>query len=138
MMVYITRRERFNAAHRMYNANWSDEQNMEVYGKCSNPNWHGHNYTLYVTVCGHINPATGYLMNLKTLSRIIRETIIEPLDHRNMNVEVPFMQGKVASSEMLIVSIWQVLQPLLVPEGAELHRIKLEETENNFVEYFGG
>lgn len=138
MKVYLTRRERFNAAHRMFNPEWTDSKNLEVYGKCSNPNWHGHNYNLYVTVCGHINPETGYLINLKTLSRIIREDVIDLIDHKNMNIEVPFMAGKVASSEMLVVSIWEVLSPLLKVEGVELYCVKLEETENNVVEYYGG
>lgn len=138
MKVYLTRRERFNAAHRMFNPEWTDNKNLEIYGKCSNPNWHGHNYDLFVTVCGHINPETGYLINLKTLSRIIREDIIDLIDHKNMNIEVPFMKDKVASSEMLVVSIWEVLYPLLEVEGVELYCVKLAETENNVVEYYGG
>ncbi len=134
-MIYLTRRERFNAAHRMFREEWSDEKNMEVYGKCSNPNWHGHNYELYVTVKGELNPEIGYVVNLKTLSKIIKEQVVDKIDHKNMNVEVDFMEGKIASSENLAISIWDVLEPYIKELGIELHSIKLEETENNFIEY---
>lgn len=134
-MIYLTRRERFNAAHRMFREDWSDEKNLEIYGKCSNPNWHGHNYTLYVTVKGEMEPDIGYVVNLKTLSKIIKEQIIEKIDHKNMNVEVDFMKGKIASSENLTIAIWDVLEPHINKLGIELHCIKLEETENNFIEY---
>lgn len=136
-MIYLTRRERFNAAHRMFKPEWDDEKNLEVYGKCSNPNWHGHNYNLYVTVKGDLNPETGYLVNLKTLSRIIKEEVIEQIDHKNMNIEVPFMKGKIASSENLAIAIWELLEPEIMALGIELHCIKIEETENNIIEYFG-
>ncbi|MDD3666405.1 MAG: 6-carboxytetrahydropterin synthase [Bacteroidales bacterium] len=95
-MIYITRRERFNAAHRLFRKDYTDEENLKVFGKCSNPNWHGHNYVLYVTVKGEINPETGFLMNLSDLSRIIRERIVEKVDHKNINLEVDFMAGKYA------------------------------------------
>lgn len=134
-MIYLTRRERFNAAHRMFREDWSDEKNLEIYGKCSNPNWHGHNYTLYVTVKGEMEPDIGYVVNLKTLSKIIKEQIIEKIDHKNMNVEVDFMKGKIASSENLTIAIWDVLEPHINKLGIKLHCIKLEETENNFIEY---
>lgn len=136
-MVYLTRRERFNAAHRMYQPQWSDEKNLEVYGKCSNPLWHGHNYVLYVTVKGNINQETGYVVNLSELSKIIKKEIIDPLDHKNINLEVSFMQNKVVSSENLAVAIWQVLEPCIRELGIALHCIKVEETENNYVEYYG-
>lgn len=136
-MIYLTRRERFNAAHRLYRPDWSDEKNSEVYGKCSNPNWHGHNYILFVTVKGEIKPELGYVVDLKTLSRIIREKIIDRLDHKNLNLEVDFMKGKIASTENLAISIWEELQPHLRGLDIDLHRIRLEETENNFVEYYG-
>jgi len=136
--VFLTRREHFNAAHRMFQSGWSDEKNLEVYGKCSNPNWHGHNYTLFVTVKGEINPEIGYVVNLKTISKIINELVIEQLDHKNINIEVDFMKGLVPSSENLAIAIWGQLEPYIHQLGIELHCVKIEETENNFVEYYGG
>lgn len=136
-MIYLTRRERFNAAHRMFRSDWDDARNNEVFGKCSNPNWHGHNYTLFVTVKGELNPETGYVINLKTLSKIINEHIVEKVDHKNINLEVDFMQGRIASSENLAIAIWEVLEPKIKEIGAQLHSIKIEETENNTIEYFG-
>jgi 6-pyruvoyltetrahydropterin/6-carboxytetrahydropterin synthase len=136
-MIYITRRERFNAAHRLFKPEYSDEHNLEVFGKCSNPNWHGHNYTLFVTVKGDVNPDTGFLVNLKDLSAIIDQQVIEKLDHRNINLEVDFMTGKLASTENLAIGIWQELAEPISLIGASLHSVKLYETENNFVEYLG-
>jgi len=136
-IAYITRRERFNAAHRLYREDFTDEQNLETFGKCSNPNWHGHNYVLYVSVAGSVDNNTGFVMNLKTLSRIIREKIIDKLDHKNINIEVDFMHNKLASTENLAVSIWDELYEPVKAAGAQLHKIRLEETENNYVEYFG-
>lgn len=136
-MIYITRRERFNAAHRLFRADFSDAQNLEVFGKCSNPNWHGHNYELFITVKGKINNSTGFLVNLKTLSKIIRKTVIAKLDHKNINLEVDFMQGKLASTENLAVGIWHELSDHIQLLGAELHCVKVSESENNFVEYYG-
>lgn len=136
-MIYITRRERFNAAHKLYRQEWSDEQNLEIFGKCSNPNWHGHNYELYVTVKGEINPETGFVIDLKELKKIITVYVTNELDHRNINLDVDFMKGKMASTEVLAVTIFEVLKPHIENQGALLHSIKLYETENNFVEYFG-
>ncbi len=136
-MIYITRRERFNAAHRLYRPDFTDEKNMEVFGKCSNPNWHGHNYELFVTVKGEINPETGFLINLKNLSQLVRERVTDKLDHRNINLEVEFMQGKTASTEGLAVAIWSQLEQPIRDLGAELHCIRIHESENNSVEYFG-
>ncbi|MEE4259394.1 MAG: 6-carboxytetrahydropterin synthase [Bacteroidales bacterium] len=136
-MIFITRRERFNAAHRLFRPEYSDEKNLEVFGKCSNPNWHGHNYELFVTVKGEIDPTTGFLVNLKKLSVIIRDQVIEKLDHKNINIEVDFMQGKLASTENLAVGIWQELMPHVTALSAHLHCVKVVESENNFVEYFG-
>lgn len=136
-MIHITRRERFNAAHRLYRPDFTDEQNMEVFGKCSNPNWHGHNYELFVTVKGEVNPQTGFLINLKDLSRIVRERVTEKLDHRNINLEVDFMQGKFASTESLAIAIWEQLDAPVKAMGAELHCIRLHESENNYVEFYG-
>jgi 6-pyruvoyltetrahydropterin/6-carboxytetrahydropterin synthase len=136
-MIYLTRRERFNAAHRLYREDWSDEKNMEVFGKCSNPNWHGHNYVLYVTIRGELKPELGYVVDLKVMSRIIRQYIIDKLDHKNLNVEVDFMKDRMASTEQIAMAIWEELEPHITDLGVELHRVRLEETENNFVEYFG-
>jgi 6-pyruvoyltetrahydropterin/6-carboxytetrahydropterin synthase len=136
-MIFITRRERFNAAHRLFKPEYSDEQNLHIFGKCSNPNWHGHNYTLFVTVKGEVNPETGFLVNLKDLSALIESSILEKLDHRNINIEVDFMAGKLASTENLAIGIWNELDLPIAQMGAALHCIKVYETENNFVEYFG-
>ncbi|HSW68242.1 MAG TPA: 6-carboxytetrahydropterin synthase [Bacteroidales bacterium] len=136
-MVYITRREHFNAAHRLYSEDFTDEQNLRVFGKCSNPQWHGHNYVLFITVKGEVNPDTGFVVNLKNLSNLIRELVIEPLDHRNINTQVPFMKGKLASTENLAIAIWQQLETPVELMGGTLHCVKLYETENNYVEYYG-
>lgn len=136
-MIYITRRERFNAAHRLFRPEYSNEKNLEVFGKCSNPNWHGHNYELFVTLKGEISPETGFLINLKKLSDVIREHAIEKLDHKNINLEVDFMKDKLASTENLAVGIWQELDPYITALSARLHCVKVVESENNFVEYFG-
>ncbi len=136
-MIYITRRERFNAAHRLFRHDFTDEQNLEVFGKCSNPNWHGHNYELFVTVKGNIDDNTGFLVNLKSLSKIIKQFIICKLDHKNINLEVDFMEGKFASTENLSVGIWNELEQQIMELGADLHCVKVVESENNFVEYFG-
>ena len=136
-MVYLTRKERFNAAHRLFRPEYSDEENLRIFGKCSNPNWHGHNYTLLVTVKGEVNKETGFVIDLKKLSRIINEKVIEILDHRNINLEVPFMKGKLASTENLAIGIWNELYEDIRNQGVLLHCVKLEETENNIAEYFG-
>jgi 6-pyruvoyltetrahydropterin/6-carboxytetrahydropterin synthase len=135
--MFITRRERFNAAHRMFREDWTDEKNLEVFGKCSNPNWHGHNYTLYITVKGDISPETGFVVNLKDLSKLIKTRVIDKVDHKNLNLEVDFMKGMIVSSENVAVAIWNQLEEEVRAIGAELHSVKLVETENNFVEYFG-
>ncbi|MFH1159886.1 MAG: 6-carboxytetrahydropterin synthase [bacterium] len=136
-MVHITRREQFNAAHRLFREDFSDEENLRVFGKCSNPNWHGHNYTLYLTIKGEVYPQTGFVANLKDVSHLIQEKIIDKLDHKNINLEVDFMQGKLASTENLAVAIWAELEPGIRNLGAEVHCIRIEETENNSAEYFG-
>lgn len=136
--VYITRRETFNAAHKLWRPEWSDEKNQEVFGKCSNHNWHGHNFKLYITVKGVPHPETGFVMNLKVLSVLIREHIIEALDHKNLNLDVPFLEGIMASTENMAIAIWDILDPLVQQHGGEMAKIKLIETENNFVEYYGG
>jgi len=135
-MVYLTRIEHFNAAHKLYNPEWSREKNDEVFGKCANDNWHGHNYELYVTVKGSADPATGFLFDVKKLSLIIKEYVIEKLDHKNLNMDVDFMKDKMCSTENLTIAIWQQLAPHL-PGGVQLHCIKLYETPKIYVEYFG-
>lgn len=136
-MVYITRRERFNAAHKLWDPTWDQATNEKVFGKCSNPNWHGHNYDLYVTVKGKINPERGWVIDLKDLSNLIDKKVIQALDHKNLNLDVPFMKGKWASTEVLAVEIWNILASDIQAMGATLHCIKLMETENNYAEYYG-
>ena len=136
-MIYITRRERFNAAHMLWNYIWNEQKNIEVFGKCANKNWHGHNFELFVTVKGDVNVDTGFLVNLKDLSKIIKEKVIDKLDHKNLNLDVDFMKDKMASTEVLAIAIWQELEANIMQLGATLHCIKVQETENNFVEYFG-
>lgn len=135
-MVYLTRLEHFNAAHKLYNPAWSREKNDEVFGKCANDNWHGHNYELYVTVKGEPDSDTGFLVDVKKLSVIIKDHVIEKLDHRNLNMDVDFMQGQMCSTENLAVGIWKQLEPHL-PGEIKLHCIKLYETPRIYVEYFG-
>ncbi|MEY3350544.1 MAG: hypothetical protein RIQ50_655 [Bacteroidota bacterium] len=133
---YLTRKEHFNAAHRLFNPSWSKEKNDEVFGKCANENWHGHNFELYVTVKGTPHPDTGFIVDAKLLSSIIKEHIVDQLDHRNLNLDVPFMQGKLCSIENLVYGIWQQLEPH-IPKEVALHCIKLVETPRIFVEYYG-
>ena len=135
-ILYLTRREHFNAAHKLYNPAWSKDKNDEVFGKCANENWHGHNFELFVTVKGSPSLETGFIFDAKMLSKIINTYVIDILDHRNLNVDVPFMQGKMCSIENLIYEIWLQLEPHM-PEGVKLHGLKLVETARIFVEYFG-
>ena len=136
--VYITRREHFNAAHKLWREDWSDEKNEEVFGKCSNKNWHGHNFEIFVTVKGKPNPDTGFVINLKDLSKIVKELVVEPLDHRNLNLDVPFLAGKLASTENMVIEIWKLIEQPIREAGGVLCRLKLVETGNNYVEYYGG
>lgn len=136
-MIYLTRRERFCAAHRMFRQDWSDEENQKIFGKCSNPNWHGHNYVLWVTVKGESSPEHGFVMNINILKQLILENVISKIDHKNINLEVDFMKNKIATTENIAVAIWDVLKPLIEKEGALLHCVKIEETENNSIEYYG-
>lgn len=137
-MVYLTRRERFNAAHRLYREEWSDEKNFEIFGKCSNPNWHGHNYELFITVKGNVNPATGFVINLKQLSKIVREKVIQKIDHKNLNLDVDFMAGKITSAENIAIAVWEEIEEDVNQLDCEMHCIKVVETENNSIEYYGG
>jgi 6-pyruvoyltetrahydropterin/6-carboxytetrahydropterin synthase len=135
-MIYLTRHEHFNAAHKLYNPGWTEEKNREVFGKCANENWHGHNYELIITIKGNINSETGFLMDARELSEIIQEHVCEKLDHRNLNVDVDFMSGKLASTENLAVGIWHQLEPHMPPD-VKLHCVKIYETPRICVEYFG-
>ncbi len=134
--MYLTRREHFNAAHKLYNPDWSREQNDVVFGKCANENWHGHNFELFVTVKGSPSTETGFVVDAKLLSKIINTYVIDLLDHQNLNVDVDFMRGKICSIENLVYGIWQQLHPNM-PAGVSLHKIQLVETPRIFVEYFG-
>lgn len=136
-MIYITRRERFNAAHKLFREEWSAEKNLEIFGKCANPNWHGHNYELFVTVKGEVDPQTGYVLDLKILKDIVRKYVVDKLDHKNVNLDVDFMYGKMASTEVICMEIFNQLEPHIKDAGVVLHRVKLVETENNYVEYYG-
>ena len=136
-MVYITRRERFSAAHILKRDEWTDQKNFEVFGKCSNPNWHGHNYELFVTVKGEMNPETGFVANLSEISMILKDKVIRWVDHKNLNLDVPFMKGRLTSTENLAVAIWDQIQPEIDKLGCALHCVKLRETENNYAEYYG-
>jgi len=134
-MVYVTRRETFSASHRLFDPSLTDAQNEKVFGKCSNPNGHGHNYELEVTVAGEIDGATGFVLDLKDLKLLIREYVISHVDHKNLNVDVPFMKGVMPTAENIAVKVWEVLEPH-VSKG-RLHAVRLRETENNVVEYRG-
>jgi 6-pyruvoyltetrahydropterin/6-carboxytetrahydropterin synthase len=136
-MVYLTRVEHFNAAHRLYNEHWSEEQNVAVFGKCSNANWHGHNYELHVTIKGQPNPDTGFVFNAKTLGDLIKDVVVEKVDHRNLNLDVDFMKGVFTSAENFAMGIWDQLKPHIEKNGAQLHCVKLLETPRIYVEYFG-
>ncbi len=136
--IYITRRETFNAAHKLWREDWSEEKNREVFGKCSNKNWHGHNFQIFVTVKGVPSSETGFVIDLKDLSVILKEKVVEPLDHKNLNLDVPFLAGMLASTENMAIQIWERIKEPIGAAGGELVKIKLVETENNFVEYYGG
>jgi len=133
--VTVTRRLRFNAAHRVFNPSFSDEKNQATFGKCNNPNWHGHNYTLDVSVEGPIDEQTGYVMDLSKLKTLVTSKIVNVVDHKNFNLDVPFMRERIPTSENIIVAFWEILQPAIAP--ARLVRLVLWETENNYVEYSG-
>ena len=138
-MVYISRIEHFNAAHKLFNPAWTEEQNNAVFGPCANANWHGHNFELIVTVKGIPNPDTGFVMDLKKLSTITKTLVVDKVDHKNLNLDVDFMVGKLASCENLIIEFWNIRAPAIqeAEPRAMLHSLKLYETPRNFVEYFG-
>ena len=138
-MVYFSRKEHFNAAHKLYNPDWSKEKNVEVFGPCANDNWHGHNFELIVTIKGKPDPETGFVVDLKKLSTLLKDEVTEKLDHKNLNIDVDFMKGKLASCEVLIVEIWKIIEAKLpsITRFGKLHGIRLYETPRNYVEYFG-
>jgi 6-pyruvoyltetrahydropterin/6-carboxytetrahydropterin synthase len=125
----------FNAAHRVHNPELSDLENARLFGKCNNPNWHGHNYVLEVSVRGPVEERTGYVMDLAHLREVVGREIIEKVDHRNLNLDVDFMRGVIPTTENLAVACWRILAPAIAP--AQLQRIRLWESENNMVEYAG-
>ncbi len=134
-IVTVTRRLTFNAAHRVHNAALSETENTELFGKCNNPNWHGHNYVLEVSVTGEVSGKTGYVIDLGQLKRIVNEQVVDKMDHRNLNIEVDFMRGVIPTTENIVVACWRVIAPAILP--AKLTRLRLWETENNHVEYEG-
>jgi 6-pyruvoyltetrahydropterin/6-carboxytetrahydropterin synthase len=134
-MMYATRREHFSCSHRLFNPDWSDEKNEAVFGKCNNPAGHGHNYYLEVTVAGDVDPDTGYVVDLKELKHVINEYVLSRVDHRNLNVDVDFLQGVIPTAENIAIGIWKQLEHR-IPRG-RLYQVRLYETEKNFVEYRG-
>jgi 6-pyruvoyltetrahydropterin/6-carboxytetrahydropterin synthase len=134
-MVYLTRRETFAAAHRLFQVGLSDEENFKLFGKCSNPNWHGHNYTLEVVVAGNVNPRTGFVLDIKHLKEIIHQHVIIKVDHKNLNLDTDFMKGLIPTSENIVMAIWKQLVDKI--PGGKLYSVKLFETENNYFEYRG-
>jgi 6-pyruvoyltetrahydropterin/6-carboxytetrahydropterin synthase len=139
-MIYISRDAHFCSAHKLYNPKWSKEKNEEVFGLCANENWHGHNFDLVVTVKGEPDTETGFVINFNDLNRIIKEEILEKVDHKNLNLDVDFLKDKITSCETLVYEFWQILNPKIkgITDGrAQLHCIKLKETQNNSAEYYG-
>ncbi len=134
--LYISRKAHFNAAHQLWIPSLSEEENFEMFGKCANPNFHGHNFDLYVSVKGSPDPKTGLVMDLKVLKKIINEQVVDQLDHQNLNIDVPWLAGIMPSIENIAVAMWQRIEPHL-PESVSLHKVTLWETQNNFVEYYG-
>jgi 6-pyruvoyltetrahydropterin/6-carboxytetrahydropterin synthase len=138
-MIYVSRKENFNAAHKLYNPSWSKEKNLEVFGPCANENWHGHNFEVIITVKGKPDPETGFVIDLKKLSTLIRDEIIEKLDHKNLNLDVDFLKDKLPSCETLAVEMWRILAPKVqtISKFGTLHCVRLYETPRNYVDYFG-
>lgn len=137
-MVYVTRKAHFNAAHRLNNPSKSEEWNAQTFGKCNYPNWHGHNYVIEVTVVGKPDPDTGYVIDLGKLKKVMEEKILEPCDHRNLNMDVPFLKGVIPTSENLVIAFYDELKEAvedIAAEGSKLYSVKLFETERNIAEY---
>jgi len=139
-MVFITKQVHFCAAHKLYNPDWSKEKNEEIFGPCANENWHGHNFDLFITIKGTPDPETGFVMNFKELKKIVNREIIDRVDHKNLNVDVPFMKGQMTTCENLIIAFWNILDPLILDRSnhrARLHKLKLYETPTSYSEYYG-
>lgn len=137
-MVYVSRKEHFNAAHRLFNPNWSKEKNEEVFGKCANEYYHGHNFEILVTVKGNPNPDTGFVIDMKILGDIMKREIVELVDHKNINLQVEIFKDKIPSCEIMVVEFWKIIErELKKVSDCKLHYIKLVETNKNFVEYYG-
>jgi len=140
-MVYITKQVHFCAAHKLYNPDWSEEKNDEVFGPCANKNWHGHNFDLFVTIKGGLDEGTGFVMNFKDIKKIVAEEVLEAVDHKNLNLDVSFLKDKLTSCENIIIEFWKILEPLIRRESegrAQLHALKLYETPTSYAEYYGG
>ncbi|MFT4661387.1 MAG: 6-pyruvoyltetrahydropterin/6-carboxytetrahydropterin synthase [Patiriisocius sp.] len=136
-IVHFTRRERFSAAHKLWNPNWDSEKNHAVYGKCAHENWHGHNYILFVTVKGVPDDDTGMVIDLRDLKDIVKEKVISKCDHKNLTLDVDFLTGKISTAENVVIAIWDQIVGPLKEKGVDLHRVKLVETENNIADYYG-
>ncbi len=139
-MIYITKQVHFSAAHKLYNPEWSREKNLEVFGACANENWHGHNFDLFITIKGDVDRETGFVMNFRDLKKIVNKKILDQVDHKNLDIDVHFMKGKLSSCENLIVEFWNILEPEIrktTGNRATLHKLKLYETPTSFAEYFG-
>src|SRR4051812_17506256 len=136
-MVYITRKETFSAAHKLNRKEWSEAKNLELFGKCANPNWHGHNYELFVTVKGEVDSTTGFVANLSEIGKILKESVINKIDHKNLNLDVDFLKDKLPTTEVLAIEVWKQIEAQVNALGCKLHCVKIQETEKNFVEYYG-
>lgn len=136
-MIYITRKFHFSASHRVYNPALSDEENLKKYGKCSNPNGHGHNYVMKVTVAGEVDPEIGYVMDLTELKVLVEKYLVEKVDHKNLNLDVDFMKGVLPSTENIALKFWEQIEPVINTSSRKLYSIKIQETINNSVEYRG-
>lgn len=136
-MHYLTRRETFNAAHKLAVAHWGEERNREVFGKCANENWHGHNYDLRITVKGTPDPVTGFVMDAKVLSDLIKVEVVDLLDHSNLNLDIDWFEGIQPTTENLTLKIWEHLENSVTAAGSSLYRVRLYETENIYADYYG-
>jgi 6-pyruvoyltetrahydropterin/6-carboxytetrahydropterin synthase len=136
-LVYITRRFHFSASHRVYNPEFADDKNYEIYGKCANPSGHGHNYIMDVTIAGDVDPQIGFVMDLTELKHLVEKRIIEKVDHHNLNTDVEFMKDIIPSTENIAIKFWEQIEPSINNSHRKLHSIRLQETVNNTVEYKG-
>ena len=137
MRTTVCRRATFNAAHRLFNPDWDEATNDKVFGLCNNPNFHGHNYTLFVKITGEINPQTGYVMDLKIVNDLIKELVIEPFDHNNLNLDVPEFAALNPTAENIAIYVWNKLEPLVKRDNAVLYEVEVWETKTSGVIYNG-